>query len=914
MSVDDNFGEFDAESVMYDKKEVLKSGKDYGKGVKVITNKVRDYYDQLTSYTYTDEITDEKITVPIPQRWHPAGVFKRIITHNKIGQYTGVVLIGMCLVKGSKVVLGDGRIVNIESLEPKSGDSINEYVQIPRDSNDNVIDKATKFFKFENKKTIEIITSSGKSVRGTHNHPLLVYRGGMQKIKNRRNPEWVNLDQIRKGDIIASVKNIPQASGYYSRIKPAETNFESLLAANDNGNGLLSYDGFVPKIVTPELASLMGYITGDGWVAKNGTGLGWCVTQSEYDLQPKLDQFFKSTFGDKKPYIQESVEPNSEIDGRIIHRTVPLQRVTYTSKNIATMMSCLKEKRIPEMVLCSPNNVLSSFLSWLFEADGSCINFETYRKDSKKTTRKYGIQLTSVNIDLLRDVQIALLRFGIASRVASREGHMDLYISRKNDVLKFIEMIGFQSNKKQKQSFELVEYLKTIKKEHGVYAYQDSVVDIIYHDEPVTVYDIHVPKTHQFITNGGMISHNSGCLVAGSKVILADGTARDIETFGKKSGEHINIPILNAYGEEEAATMFYKYKNKKIVDITTSNGTLLRGTYQHPLLTKNRGWVEMQYLRKGDVLQTANTIYTASKPEKIVQVIKRRKRETVYDIHVPDSNTFVTNAGIISQNSGKTTLTRMFLHRIHQMGENYIVKWFTGSDLTNIDKIIDSCIVGFPHILIFDDASYTLEDAGKADVARLANALTTIRHHIKSRVITFMNIHYSKATKKFFRNQHFTFLTSISTEEMGNYADLFKDKMNVIRAFSKIYNKLMLHGYFEVPISSETYQTLRYTTNEPFRVGLVAEISDLHFFMYAKESCATCDPETGYNQLKEYHRFLEELIAAEGAAQVRTTLEFFATIYEGHSKSYLNRKRQAVWRKTCCSTEKCQIAICKDDC
>ena len=152
--------------------------------------------------------------------------------------------------------------------------------------------------------------------------------------------------------------------------------------------------------------------------------------------------------------------------------------------------------------------------------------------------------------------------------------------------------------------------------------------------------------------------------------------------------------------------------------------------------------------------------------------------------------------------SGKTTLTRKIVHQIHMLGEEYIVKWFNGHEMLNMDEHIKAMQVGTPHIMIFDDASYTLEDAKKADIAKLANALTTIRHTLKSRVIMIMNIHYSKATMKFFRNQHFTFLTSVSVEEMGNFYDLFKDKMHVIRAFGKSYNKMMLKGYFEAPVSS----------------------------------------------------------------------------------------------------------------
>ena len=69
--------------------------------------------------------------------------------------------------------------------------------------------------------------------------------------------------------------------------------------------------------------------------------------------------------------------------------------------------------------------------------------------------------------------------------------------------------------------------------------------------------------------------------------------------------------------------------------------------------------------------------------------------------------------------------------------------------MLDLDKHLGELEVGKPHIMVFDDASYTMEDAGKSDIARLANALTTIRHIVKARVIVIINFHYTRATKKF---------------------------------------------------------------------------------------------------------------------------------------------------------------------
>ena len=247
--------------------------------------------------------------------------------------------------------------------------------------------------------------------------------------------------------------------------------------------------------------------------------------------------------------------------------------------------------------------------------------------------------------------------------------------------------------------------------------------------------------------------------------------------------------------------------------------------------------------------------------------------------------------------SGKTTLTNTILHKIHEYGENYVFKWFNGHQLTELDKHIGSLQVGVPHVMIFDDASYTLEDATKSQMATLANALTTIRHHVKSRVIVIFNIHYSRATKKFFRNQHFTFLTSVTTEELGNLKDLFQDKMPVVRQFGKKYRQMALNGEFYVPLDYYTGKSAKYKINEPFRVGLVSEITDLHFFLYPRQSCATCRPGAApkYEEksVKEVKKMLKKY---KNQSALITTLAFWLKTHNTGPDDPLENAHRSYWK------------------
>ncbi len=249
--------------------------------------------------------------------------------------------------------------------------------------------------------------------------------------------------------------------------------------------------------------------------------------------------------------------------------------------------------------------------------------------------------------------------------------------------------------------------------------------------------------------------------------------------------------------------------------------------------------------------------------------------------------------------SGKTTLTQTLIHQIHSYGENYTVDWFNGHDMMNIDKKIDAMAVGVPHIMVFDDASYTMENAKAADVGRLANALTTVRHKVKSKVIMIMNIHYSKATKKFFRNQHFCFLTSVTTEELGNLKDLFQDKMPLIRQFASKYRQMALQGRFYAPIDVYKGTFAKYQINDPFRLGLVSEITDVHFFLYPRLSCQQCLPgKKNEKTLLKTEDFVEKAKKFKHIRGLRLALRFWLVTHnhEGLGADFLPSEYRGWWK------------------
>ena len=151
---------------------------------------------------------------------------------------------------------------------------------------------------------------------------------------------------------------------------------------------------------------------------------------------------------------------------------------------------------------------------------------------------------------------------------------------------------------------------------------------------------------------------DTGCLIAGTKVVLADGSFVNIETLGERHLQEINVP-LRIVGQRGAliapATKFYKYENEPVRRLRTETGKEITGTYNHPFLVKKEGtpyeseWKELRYLKVGDKLRTA----TSRTPWEQIVAIEDAGTATVYDVEVPGPHCFVAN-GLISHNCGKS--------------------------------------------------------------------------------------------------------------------------------------------------------------------------------------------------------------------------------------------------------------------
>ena len=398
-----------------------------------------------------------------------------------------------CLRADERIVLGNGAIIKIGNAGKTHLEEIKHDVLIGQGYKR---DTASTFHIYKNQQVMEIITESGKSIVGTFNHPLLI-----KKIEEREKPiksknpitgeevmltkkvgtEWKRLDEIKNGDYVRAITWIP-----CTITKLAETGF------TNNGKSKL------PKFMTEKLAALIGYMIGDGWVNSDEYKVGFVVYSEDKDILSKLNSFVKSELN-VEPHTYERTPRMEMYNGRTIKSKKKLYYVDVDSKIIAENFSFLKEKRVPDSILKSGNKVFRSFLRWIFEADGSAVSYNIKGNGF--------ISYKSVNLELLRDIQIMLLRFSIQSRIVfdKKSTGNNLVIRKAEDILKFYKKIGFASKRKTEKLKDIVKSLKNING-HREKRFERVVEVRTLGKEDV--YDIEVPKSHRFIANG-IVSHNT---------------------------------------------------------------------------------------------------------------------------------------------------------------------------------------------------------------------------------------------------------------------------------------------------------------------------------------------------------------------------------------------------------------------
>jgi ribonucleoside-diphosphate reductase alpha chain len=153
----------------------------------------------------------------------------------------------------------------------------------------------------------------------------------------------------------------------------------------------------LPTHLTEQLAYVLGYSYGDGYVYDNDRGLDFACSNDYPEIKDKLEEYVQNIFDYK--VNRKSCDGDCEVLS-INNKTI----VAFLKENCI-----LKERsgdiKIPEKIIQSPISTQCAFISGYFDADG-------YNSSGKK-----GYCFSSISLNFLQNIQIMLNVMGILSKI-----------------------------------------------------------------------------------------------------------------------------------------------------------------------------------------------------------------------------------------------------------------------------------------------------------------------------------------------------------------------------------------------------------------------------------------------------------------------------------------------------------------
>ncbi|RTH03237.1 ribonucleoside-diphosphate reductase [Thermus scotoductus] len=255
--------------------------------------------------------------------------------------------------------------------------------------------------------TLRIVLENGLEVQGTPNHKLKVLREDGSR-------EWVELQHLKPGDWVIWV--LDEHTGTPVQLAPLD---EPL---HPNATPIRT-----PHLLTEELAFLLGFLWGEGFVS--GDRIGLSVHEDE-PMREEAKRLFRELFG--LELREESKSRDKSVT--LVVRSAPL--VAWLRKN-GLLKGKARELEVPRAIRQSPRPVLGAFLRGLFEADGSI-------------AAGYPM-LTTASRRLAQDVMVLLGGLGIPSKLMrynplpgrfSKAEHYRVRVVTAKGLERYLERVG----------------------------------------------------------------------------------------------------------------------------------------------------------------------------------------------------------------------------------------------------------------------------------------------------------------------------------------------------------------------------------------------------------------------------------------------------------------------------------------
>ena len=305
--------------------------------------------------------------------------------------------------------------------------------------------KALNMFKTkENADIYEVVTKDGYKIKSTLWHEYYVANG--EKIEKR------SLEDISVGD--------------------------KLLIQSDEGQ--FGQEG------NYDLGFLMGMVTGDGTFSykenKNHSIVHIDLYNQEMNLGHKIHKQVANVINEYYSLLPNAHKENFvNVYPKMIQHTKNSQKLRFSNIRLGRIFdeqfnfNGQTKHQIPEVIFKGTEETVKGYLQGLFIADGTV---NVIKNDGVST---FAIQLASIKISLLEEVQVLLSNFGIRSKISKMRdaqksvfsyvtvnGKEKLYDSKAlyrlningNNAIKFIDNIGFIGSKQSKALDILSERIK----------------------------------------------------------------------------------------------------------------------------------------------------------------------------------------------------------------------------------------------------------------------------------------------------------------------------------------------------------------------------------------------------------------------------------------------------------------------
>lgn len=281
---------------------------------------------------------------------------------------------GCCLTKDSLISTKDGLLKLEEIVKTR------EYGWHPHQLeilNRGKTQKSNNYYVNGVSDILQVNTEDGISIRGTPQHKLKVINSDGEEV-------WKEFQAIEKGDY--AIVLLGQHEGHVQKLEEVSTDHFNQTSIT------------LPKILDEKFAFILGYLSGDGFMASNERDyrIGFSVAHDSY-LFDALPQKLKEVFGEVSVLRMQKKEDKS---------------CTYVISNKQLKSFLLKNKifkeksdkvTVPELIRRSPKSVVGSYLRGLFEADGAL---------------SHGYPaLCSVSFSLIQEVSALLLGLGCPNKI-----------------------------------------------------------------------------------------------------------------------------------------------------------------------------------------------------------------------------------------------------------------------------------------------------------------------------------------------------------------------------------------------------------------------------------------------------------------------------------------------------------------